>query len=186
MTVRMLIVAATFVTLGARPALAQEAQSKPEPKPKPASTAAAPSRPAGQPVNIKVDVVLSEQRGAEPPTKRTLGVVVSDRHSGRVRTQSDVAAVGNVHLNIDAAPEILPSGKISMVFNIQYDGPGPVEGLKAEGQNYVARGTVMKTSMQQVLSLILENGKPMVAAQSADPIGDRKVTVEVTATILKE
>jgi hypothetical protein len=31
----------------------------------------------------------------------------------------------------------------------------------------------------------LENGKSMVAAQSADPIGDRQVTVEVKATILK-
>jgi hypothetical protein len=33
--------------------------------------------------------------------------------------------------------------------------------------------------------LVLENGKPLVAAQSADPVGDRQVTVEVKATILK-
>ena len=34
----------------------------------------------------------------------------------------------------------------------------------------------MKTAMHDSLSLILENGKPIVAAQSADPIGDRQVT----------
>ena len=33
--------------------------------------------------------------------------------------------------------------------------------------------------------LILENGKTMVVAQSADPVGDRQVTVEVKATILR-
>jgi hypothetical protein len=35
------------------------------------------------------------------------------------------------------------------------------------------------------VTLILESGKPMVAAQSADPIGDRQVTVEVRATVLR-
>ncbi len=35
------------------------------------------------------------------------------------------------------------------------------------------------------MTVILESGKPMLVSQSADPIGDRQVTVEVTATILK-
>jgi hypothetical protein len=35
------------------------------------------------------------------------------------------------------------------------------------------------------LSVILESGKPMVVSQAADPTSDRKITVEVTATILK-
>jgi len=44
---------------------------------------------------------------------------------------------------------------------------------------------VAKTTLQDSVSLILENGKSMVAAQSADPIGDRQVTVELKATVLK-
>ena len=39
--------------------------------------------------------------------------------------------------------------------------------------------------LHESVPVILENGKPMIAAQSADPIGDRQVTVEVKATILK-
>jgi hypothetical protein len=31
---------------------------------------------------------------------------------------------------------------------------------------------------------LLENGKPLLVTQSADPISDRKVTVEVKATIV--
>jgi len=47
------------------------------------------------------------------------------------------------------------------------------------------RGTVIKTALHDSVSLILESGKPMIAAQSADPIGDRQVTVEVKATVLR-
>jgi hypothetical protein len=178
MSARTLLAVAAMLALGAAPGRAQEPQSKPEPQP-----AASPApRRASQPVNIKIDVALSDQRASEAPTRRTLGLIVADGALGRVRTQSDVVAVsGGVQLNIDAQPEILPTGKIRLAFNIQYDGPGPAEALKEP-----TRGTVVKTSMQQSLSLILDDGKPIVAAQSADPIGDRRVTVEVTATILRE
>jgi hypothetical protein len=33
--------------------------------------------------------------------------------------------------------------------------------------------------------VILQNGKPLIISQSADPVSDRKVVVEVKATILK-
>jgi hypothetical protein len=39
--------------------------------------------------------------------------------------------------------------------------------------------------LRENLALILESGKAVVAAQSADPVGDRQVTVEVKATILR-
>jgi hypothetical protein len=39
--------------------------------------------------------------------------------------------------------------------------------------------------VRENLSLVLDEGKPLVVAQSADPVGDRKVTVEVVATIPK-
>jgi hypothetical protein len=48
-----------------------------------------------------------------------------------------------------------------------------------------ALGTLTRTEIRQNLRVVLENGKPLMVSQSADPVGDRKVTVEVTATILK-
>ena len=47
------------------------------------------------------------------------------------------------------------------------------------------RGTVVKTSTNESVALVLDDGKPVVAAQSADPITDRRVSVEVKATILR-
>ena len=66
--------------------------------------------------------------------------------------------------------------------NVQYDLPSPFE--TQPGSN-PPRGTVLKTQLHDNLSLVLESGKPVVAAQSVDPVGDRRVTVEVTATVLR-
>jgi hypothetical protein len=89
-----------------------------------------------------------------------------------------VIAVGAVPLNVDASPTLLADGKIRLAINLQYDWPAPAE-------TNSARGTVVSTSLHDQLMMILENGKPMIVAQSADPIGERQVTVEVKATILR-
>ncbi len=41
------------------------------------------------------------------------------------------------------------------------------------------------TEIRENLSLVLDDGKSMVVAQSADPVGDRRVTVEVVASVTK-
>ena len=40
-------------------------------------------------------------------------------------------------------------------------------------------------SLNERLSIIAESGKPIVVSQAADPASDRKITVELTATIMK-
>jgi hypothetical protein len=147
--------------------------------PVPLPTPAAPRRQF-QPVNTKVDLSITDQRAGSAPIKRTLSVVVADGMTGSVRSQSEVLAVGSVPLNVDASPELLADGKIRLGLNVQYDWPAPIDNARD-----APRGTVIKTALHDSLTLILENDKPMIAAQSADPIGDRQVTVEVKATILR-
>jgi len=147
--------------------------------------AAAAARRTGQPINVKVEFTLIDQRSGGTPVKRTVSIVVADAHTGQIRSQSDVfGIVGGVPLNIDTSPELLPDGKVRVGFNLQYDWPAPLDQTAGTGAN-PPRGTVMKTAMHDSASLILESGKSMVAAQSADPIGDRQVTVEVKATVLR-
>jgi len=172
------------------PAQAPRAPRPEQPTPAPGApgqrgaTPPAPATPRreGQPVNIKVEFTLSDQRGGAAPVKRTVSVIVADSRGGFIRSSSDVVGVpGGVVLNIDANPELLADGKIRLGCNLQYDWPAPLE----QADRSLPRGTVMKTVMHDSVSLILESGKPMVAAQSADPIGDRQVTVEVKATVLR-
>jgi hypothetical protein len=144
------------------------------------AAAPAPERPRreGQPVNIKVDLTLTDQRAGAQPIKRTITVLAADGYTGSIRTSSQVVQVGVVPLNVDASPTLIADGKIRLQLGLQYDWPAPAE---AAG----ARGTVVSTSLHDQLMMILENGKGMIVAQSADPVGDRQVTVEVKATILR-
>lgn len=158
-------------------------QTPPEPPPPP-PVAGPVARRQGQPVNIKVEFTITDQRGNAAPIKRTVTVIVADAHTGMIRSQSEVSTIGPVPLNIDTSPELLNDGKIRLGFNVQYDWPAPVDPATAREPG-ATRGTVLKTTLHDSVSLILESGKPMIAAQSADPIGDRQVTVEVKATVLK-
>jgi hypothetical protein len=58
--------------------------------------------------------------------------------------------------------------------------------------NYVPPGSPDKdaikprpTGINQSLTVALQSGKPLIVSQAADPISDRKVIVEVKATVLK-
>ena len=204
MNVRSLVLAALIA--GAVPVLAQPPATIPAPEKTPrgdqpagrgdqpavapvARTSVQPTPPTprreGQPVNIKIDFTITDQRGGAPAIKRTLTVMVADFHTGSIRSQSAVFQVGDVPLNIDASPSLLTDGKIRLGFNLQYDWPAPIEGLPTSPEKPLPRGTVIKTQLHDSVTLILESGKPMVAAQSADPIGERQVTVEVKATVLR-
>jgi hypothetical protein len=84
----------------------------------------------------------------------------------------------NVTINVDAKPTIVAKdqNKISLKFGLEY------LPKTASSQEEMEPGM---TSWKENLSLILDSGKPMVISQAADPTSDRKITVEITATILK-
>jgi hypothetical protein len=174
----------------ATPPPGQAPRSAQPPTPAPAPRAATPPAPGGarregQPVNIKIDFTITDQRGSAAAIKRTLTLMVADERTGSIRSQSNVFQVGDVPLNVDASPALLTDGKIRLGFNLQYDWPAPLEGAAANPTQQPPRGTVIKTALHDSVTLILESGKSMIAAQSADPIGDRQVTVEVKATVLR-
>jgi hypothetical protein len=185
MMTRTFVLMMGVAALAIAPALAQQPAPTPAP-PRSATPAAAPAarppvpRRQGQPINVKIDLSINDQRGGSAPVKRTLSMVVADGMSGSIRSQSEVMAVGPVPLNVDAQPELLADSKIRLNLTLQYDWPAPMEAGRE-----APRGTVVKTALRDSVTLILENDKPMIAAQSADPIGDRQVTVEVKATILR-
>src|SRR5438045_4388766 len=71
----------------------------------PAAPETAPrARREGQPVNVKVDVIVTEQRGGGAPLKKTVTVVVADAMGGRVRSNASAGA-SVFPLNVDAEPQ---------------------------------------------------------------------------------
>jgi len=188
MTARTVLLVAVLAL--AAPAFASPLQPPPPaPAEKPQKTARPPQPPPppppprreGQPVNVKVEVTITDQRGGLAPVTKAVTVVTADNMSGYIRTEAHAMGLGSVPLNVDAEPFILPDGKIRLRVNLQYDLPASQEALA----DHLKTGTIAGTSIHESLSLVVVSGQGVVAAQSSDPISDRQVTVEVKATVMR-
>ena len=76
-------------------------------------------------------------------------------------------------LNIDTTPRLQKDGRISLQLIVEY-----------RPRETTANAEAL-SPINEMLTVLLHSGKPLVVTQAADPSVDRKVTVEVTATILK-
>ena len=141
-----------------RAASTADDQAPPPPAPQPPAAPRAPATPPpppappppprrGQPINVRVEVVITDQRGSAAPTKKTVSIIVGDQQNGMIRSESLIPNIGSVPLHVDAEPEILPDGKIRLRFGLNYD-------LPIEGQPMPAPERVAKTSIRQSLALI--------------------------------
>jgi len=161
------------------------APEAPTPKAPPAIVPPATPRREGQPVNVKVELTISDQHGTSTPLKKTVTVVTGDSMNGFIRSNVNYAGgVGNIPLNVDAEPFLLPDGKIRLHVNVEYDLPAP--GAIGPSDNLPPTERLVRvTQIRESLALIVESGKSMIVAQSADPVSDRQVTIEVKATVLR-
>jgi hypothetical protein len=130
--------------------------------------------------NVQVELTLTDQVGTQAPEKKTVSMIVSSgnwgkiRSAGQVRPQNGVPFVAD--LNIDARPYVSVDGPIQLELTMVYSPPGGADKDNLKTQ---------PTGVNQSLTVILQSGKPLVISQAADPVSDRKVIVEVKATVLK-
>lgn len=130
--------------------------------------------------NVQVELTITDQGGSAAPEKKTVTMVVSSgswgkiRSAGTVQRPSDAMVV--VDLNVDARPFVSVDGPIQLELTMAYYPPG----------NEATRTAQAKpTGLNQSLTVVLQSGKPLVISQAADPVSDRKIVVEVKATVLK-
>ena len=144
---------------------------KPAPQPRP-------PQPEGQPVNIKIDLTITDQAGPSESAKRTVSMIVADRKNGSIRSVGQVVLGGRyaVSLNVDATPTILKDGAIRLDLALEYL-PKPNTENASSGEG--------RASLNERLSLFVTPGKPMVVSQAADPTSDRRITVELLTTVMK-
>ena len=165
------------------PAVQPGAQKpKPAPTETPApdsqSALAPPSRTAAQLSNLRLELTVTDQRGAAPTSPKTVTMLVADRSNGRVRTSGSVRVGGGyqpVTLNVDAQPEILKDGRIKVQVSLEYRAQ-TAEGTQEDNQ---------PSNLSESFNVILDDGKSMLVTQSADPASDRKVRVDMKATLVK-
>ena len=128
----------------------------------------------GQATNIKLDLTITDQTGPGEPLKKVVTMVVADRGNGSIRSTGSVRAQGRVQINVDAQPMILPNGVIRLRLGLEYN-----------PRTVANDGPTESSSLNEQIAVILVVGKPLIVSQAADPASDRKITVEVRATLLK-
>ena len=136
-------------------------------------------RNRGQLINLRLEFTVTDQIGTAPPVRKTITMNVADGESGRIRTNAEVfrknTAPTVVPLSVDASPEI-EGTRIRLRASLEY------QLLKEAPEPELPAG---KTSITQSVTAILNDGVTTILSQSADPLTDRKVTLEVKATIIK-
>lgn len=130
--------------------------------------------------NVQIEFTLTDQIGTAAPEKKVVSMIASTGNWGKVRSGSMIIAPGgppySVVLNVDARPFVSTDGLIQLEMTLVYE---PV--MKGEGDNSRTR----PSGINQSQTVVLQSGKPLVVSQAADPVSDRKVVVEVKATVLK-
>jgi hypothetical protein len=187
------ILAFTLVTAAAaraqqqtRPATPAAAQAPGTTQQKPGMTAqqnppARPEPPA-QAVNIKLDMTITDQAGPGQPATRSVTMIVADRMNGSIRSTGNQV---QARMFVDATPRMLPNGNVQVMLGLEYNPRQDMGAKPPSGPEFPGPSSTGGSSLNQRITLILEPGKPLIISQAADPVSDRKITVEVRATLLK-
>jgi hypothetical protein len=136
-------------------------------------------------VNVKLELSITDTY-AGTPAKKTVTMLVSNGGSGMIRTSNRLPDGSPVNLNVDCqvsvssvalpgrerGPEVI---RTSLTFLYT-----PAQASSGEG-----RPAPRPADLTESVNVLLQDGKLTVVSQSADPATDRKVTVEVTATIIR-
>ena len=156
------------------------AQQPTAPKvPAPPAPPAAPAPPAppadpeqgGQPINIRLDVTVTDQNGQGLAQPKSLMVMLADRAMGRTR-----AAFQDRSISVDARPTIV-GDRIRVHLTIQSERAASFGPPKETDDHTIG--------WRNAFSLLLENSRPMLALETVDAVTKRKMSIEVKATIQK-
>ena len=172
--------------LSVLPAAAQQGSepvkpSKPQGPPRASELLQPPQAPAkpGQPVNIRIDVKINDERG-QASVAKVVSLTAADGGTAFIRCTAEApfgAKIENLRtipLHVDASPRI-EGNKIRLRLSLEYNAVD----IGGENRQYP------KMEIKENLALVLENGKALTVAETPDPLSDRRVSVEVKATILR-
>ena len=161
---KLVMIATTTLVLAAAMSAQQAAPQKAAPPDQ--SQNQPPARTPAQLANIRIELTITDQRTDVQTPPKTVTLLVEDRQSGRIRTGRN-----SVALNVDARPEIVRDNRIRLLLSLEYT-PQDTD-----------RTSPMAIS--ETVAALLEDGKPLIVSQSADPSSDRRVRVELKATIVR-
>lgn len=151
---------------------AQEAAPKPaEAQPAPAPPRDAP-RPPAQAANIQLAILLTDQLDGKTVVEEPVHILLADRQLGRLRRRlpSNIDRT----FEVDATPEIVGS-RVRVAMTVSYNSQSSTE---THDPNHT-------TQFVETLTVFLDPGKPTTVVETHGDTANRRVTLQVTATIIK-
>jgi hypothetical protein len=185
---RQRLTVATIVLLLGTGAAAQAATQKPKeaaPGPVEQANVVRPQERPGQPLNIRLDLTITDDITPGRSAKRAVTMIVADGQSGNIRSTGNQV---QARLFVDANPQLLSNGHVRLNLGLEYNPQQPVVEKESAPGGFAVMQMGQATggsSLSQRITLVLQPDKPLVISQAPDPVSDRKISVEVRATILK-
>jgi len=195
---KSLFVGATTVMTLAVPLLERlEARQadKPAAQTPPAAAAPAPQPAPNQPtarqppqsvsIRLELSISITDPHGSSVAPTKAVTMYLVDRDAGRLRIGAGANSAARSAegvptlpgsgplLNVDALPEVLTNGRLRVSLTLEYR-PARSESDKMD-----------PIHINERVAAILEDGKPTVVSQTADPGSDRIVKVELKMTTVK-
>jgi hypothetical protein len=138
-----------------------------------------------QPIpNLRFDVAIVDEGGGAPITRKNVVVIA--------RANNEVALVrshGNLPAGHPIGVAMRTNGAVGVGLSV--DARGVYEAGKirshvaVEYQPFWPDAKTLPSSVTASLDAVFDEGKKMLIAQAADPLSDRKTTIEVTVTVVK-
>ena len=125
------------------------------------------SRFPNPPRNVRFDIVITES-GIPKPTSKTVSLTVNDGGgSGSVRN----GAPNTASLNVDVrGVQAFEGGAVRAAIGVEY-------------QPWVPDASTQLSPIQSSITSMFQDGRRMQILQTADPLSDRRTTIEVTMTV---
>ena len=121
-------------------------------------------------MNIRLDYSVVDQSAGAPPQTKTLMVMLADGATARTR-----GAFEDRQISVDARPELV-DGRMRVSVTIE-SGSARFAGPPTQDDATI--------TWRNSFTLLLDNGKPMVALETIDAATTRRLAIEVKATIQK-
>ena len=131
-----------------------------------------------QALNVRIEITILEQTGQAAPAKKVVTLLTSDRQNGSIRSGGTVRAGEQrraVAINVDARPTLLRENSMRLDLALEYQPQVPA-GIAAEPGLW---------TVKEHVNVVVESARPLLVSETFDPTSDRRVTVEVKATVVR-
>ena len=138
-------------------------------------------------VNVRLDVTILDQVAGGTPARKTVTMFIADRSRANVRTTGRILTREgwrDVLINVDAWPTVIrgQNDAVRVDLGLEYR---PMAAQSSPVPNNMLEANVQPTALKQNVVTMLDSGKPILISQAADPSSDRRISVELKATIEK-